>query len=100
MIADHSHGIVEPHHLAHAVIAIALLSSTLASFPPKTGQAATVANFMPGIIASMPNLALPFTLSGVSRRLAGVPMSVKSLGSFSATLSGTGNFAAASTRAP
>ena len=55
---------------------------------------------MPGIIASMPNTALPFTLSGVSMRLAGVPISVKSFGSLSATFSGTGSFAAASASSP
>ena len=37
--------------------------------------------------ASMPNCARPLTFSGMSRRLAGVPISVKSFGSFSATLS-------------
>jgi hypothetical protein len=79
---------------------VVMARATLLSLPPNTGQAATAANFMPGIIASMPNLAVPFTFSGVSRRLAGVPISVKSLGSLSSTLSGTGSFAAASTRAP
>ena len=55
---------------------------------------------MPGIITSMPKTALPFTLSGVSMRLAGVPISVKSLGSLSATFSGVGSFAAASASSP
>ena len=76
--------------------AFALPSSRRASLPPNTGQAATVAILMPGILTSMPNSALPFTLSGLSRRLAGVPISVKSFGSLSATLSGTGSVAALS----
>ncbi len=70
--------------------------------PPKTGEMAIAAIFMPGTWVSMPNLALPSTFSGVSSRLAGVPISVKSLGCFSVTLSraGTGNNAAASTSSP
>jgi hypothetical protein len=35
-------------------IFFAALSSTLPTLPPNTGQAASVANFMPGSIASMP----------------------------------------------
>src|SRR3989454_4678060 len=48
----------------------------------------------------MPYWALPFTLSGVSRRFAGVPINVKSFGSLSGTLSGTGSLAAFSAREP
>ena len=40
------------------------------------------------------------TLARLSRRLAGVPISLKSLGSLSATWLGTGSVAALSTRAP
>src|SRR5205823_6012160 len=81
-------------------MAFALASSTLATLPPNTGQAATAANFMPGSRTSMPNCAVPSTLSGVSRRFAGVPISLKSLGSLRATPLGTGRSAARSTRAP
>ena len=44
--------------------ASALLSSTLASLPPKTGEMATVAIFMPGSLVSMPNTAGPIDLGG------------------------------------
>ena len=81
-------------------INLALVSSTEASLPPNTGHAATVATFIPGILTSMPNRAEPSTLAGVSRRFAGVPMSLKSLGSLRATLPGTGSVAAMSTSAP
>ena len=80
--------------------ASALLSSTLASLPPKTGEMATVAIFMPGSLVSMPNTAVPLTLAGVSSRLAGVPMSLKSFGSLSATFSGTGSPAAFAASSP
>jgi len=40
------------------------------------------------------------TLLGVSGRFAGVPISVKSFGSFSAILSGTGTVAALAASAP
>jgi hypothetical protein len=40
---------------------------------------------------------LPFTLSGVSKRLIGLPMSVKSLGSFQRRIGGRGNLGACST---
>src|SRR5262245_63275513 len=48
----------------------------------------------------MPYSALPFTFAGVSSRLAGVPISLKSFGSFKATCAGTGSRAAFSARAP
>jgi hypothetical protein len=41
---------------------------------------ATAAIFMPGSRVSMPNIAVPLTLAGVSRRLPGVPIRVKSFG--------------------
>ena len=68
--------------------------------PPNTGDAATVAIFMPGTFTSMPNTAVPFTFPATSSRLAGVPMMRKALGSLSCTSVGTGSFAAASTRSP
>ena len=73
------------------LIAFALLSSTLASLPPNTGQAATVATFMPGTLTSMPNCAVPLTLSGASKRFADVPISLKSFGSLSGTSRGSGS---------
>jgi len=81
-------------------MAFALLSSTLANLPPSTGLAATVAIFIPGRRTSMLNCAVPFTFAGVSSRLAGVPISVKSLGSLSVTCVGTGSVAARSASAP
>src|SRR6267143_1121736 len=80
--------------------AFAFASSTETSLPPKVGEAATTANFIPGSRVSMPNFALPLTLPVVSRRRCGVPINLKSAGSLSATFSGTGSFAAASTSAP
>jgi hypothetical protein len=46
--------------------------------PPKAGDCANVAIFTPGGRASMPNIAEPLTLPEISRRLAGVPISLKS----------------------
>jgi len=100
VIGNHGHRIVEAHHWCTPLIAFALASSTLASLPPKTGHAATVAIFMPGSFVSMPYCAFPLTLSGVSRRLAGVPISLKAFGSLSATSLGTDNLAAFSAKAP
>ena len=48
----------------------------------------------------MPYCALPLTLSGESRRLAGVPMSFQSLGCLSGTSPGRDSVAARSTNAP
>ncbi len=48
----------------------------------------------------MPKMAVPLTFAGVSRRLAGVPMSLKSSGRLSATLSGTGIPAASAASSP
>ncbi len=81
-------------------IALALVSSRLATFPPNTGLAASVAIFKPGSRTSMLNCAVPFTLLGVSSRLAGVPISVKSFGSLRVTSVGTGSVAALSASAP
>ena len=80
----------------------AAASSSDFGLPPNTGEIAIAATFIPGSLVSMPNSARPLTLSGVSSRLAEVPIRVKSFGSFSATLSGagTGRAAAASTNSP
>src|ERR1700704_2727382 len=45
-------------------------------------------------------MAVPLTFEGVSRRLAGVPMSLKSAGRLRTTLSGTGMRAASAASAP
>src|SRR6266478_8422133 len=45
-------------------------------------------------------MAVPLTFCGVSRRLAGVPISLKSSGRLSATLSGTGRRAASTASSP
>ena len=60
------------------------------SLPPFTGVIARVPNFIPGTFTSMPNTAVPFTLDGVSRRLALVPISLNWLGFFSGMGCGTG----------
>ena len=82
------------------LIALALASSNPATLPPSTGLAATVATAIPGTRTSMPYCAFPFTFSGVSRRLAGVPINLKSFGSLSVTWAGTGSLAAFSASAP
>ena len=54
VIADDRDHIVEHDDLCTPGTALASLSSTCATLPPNTGQAASVANFMPGSMASMP----------------------------------------------
>ena len=100
VIGDHRHGVVEAHHLVHALDRLRLAVIDAGELAAEYGQAATVAIFIPGTFTSMLNWALPLTLSWLSRRLAGVPISLKSFGSLSATWSGTGKVAALSTRAP
>ena len=51
--------------------AFAFGASKLATLPPNTGQRATTAYSMPGRRTSIPNVALPSTFAGVSRRLGG-----------------------------
>ena len=81
-------------------MALVFAASKLATLPPNTGQRATTAYSMLGRRTSMPNVALPLTLSGVSRRLRGLPMMLNWLGSFSATPVGGGSLAAASASSP
>jgi len=100
VIAHHGDQVIEAHDLTHTRIALALLSSRLATLPPNTGLSASVAIFSPGSRTSMLYTAVPFTFAGVSSRFAGVPISLKSLGSLSATFSGTGSLAACSASAP
>ena len=80
--------------------ALAAVSSTLFTRPPNTGDCANVAIFTPGGRASMPKTAVPLTFAGRSSRFAGVPISLKSFGSLSATLSGTGMRAASAASSP
>src|SRR5258708_19714742 len=82
------------------LVGVAFVGWGKGRLPPKTGQADPAANVMPGRFTTMPYSALPLTLSAVSRRLAEVPTSLKSLGSLSATFSGTGNVAAVATSSP
>jgi len=80
----------------------AAASFTDFGLPPSTGEMAMAAIVIPSNLVSMPNSARPSTLSGVSSRLAGVPINVKSFSCFSGTLSraGTGRVAAASANSP
>src|ERR1700688_2284279 len=80
--------------------ALVLEASKLATFPPNTGQRWTTAYSIPGKRTSMPNLALPSTLMGVSKRLGDVPIKRNCLGSFNTTEDGGLNCAAASAKLP
>ncbi len=93
MRADHGHDIVQ-HHQLHAGHGLSLLSSTWATLPPTTGEAARAAIFSPSMRTSMPYCALPLTLSGVSRRFTGLPISLRSLSALSLTSCGAGSLAA------
>ena len=57
--------------------AFAFASSTETSLPPKVGDCASTANFIPGSRVSMPNFALPLTLPAVSRRRCGFPIELE-----------------------
>ena len=70
------------------------------SLPPKVGQALTVAIFIPGTCASMPNRAAPCTFSAESTRRSGLPINVNCVGLLSTTFAGSGMPAAALARAP
>ncbi len=101
VVGDHGDGIVELRDLMHArQLSRPPRRRTMRALPPNTGDAATVATFMPGTFTSMPYTAVPLTLPATSSRLAGVPMMRKVLGSLSLTLVGTGSFAAASASSP
>ena len=75
-------------------------SSKARTFAPKMGARATTAINIRGILTSMPKTAFPFTLSEVSSRFAGLPMSLNVFGSLSGTCAGGVNFAAASASCP
>ncbi|MDT4861193.1 hypothetical protein FQZ97_957890 [compost metagenome] len=62
--------------LCTPLTAMAGASSTEAKVPPTTGQMVSAATLTPSGRASMPNIALPLTLSGESVRLADVPISL------------------------
>ena len=70
------------------------------TLPPNIGGRATRAVSIPGALASIPNPALPVTLSLTSVRATLVPMIFQSLGSLSVTVAGTGMVAALSASAP
>ena len=57
-------------------MAMAFAASKRATFPPSTGGRATAAWSMPGMRTSMPKVAAPRVLAGVSSRGTGLPMSV------------------------
>ena len=56
--------------------------------PPSIGHKRTAAYNMPGKRTSIPNMAVPLTLSGTSVRGALCPISVQSLRAFRLTLPG------------
>ena len=64
-------------------IDIAFEASKEASLPPNTGHSLMVAFSMPGSLRSAPYTCLPVTLSRVSRRFTGLPMTFHSDGLFS-----------------
>ena len=75
----------------HGTTAIAPegLDGVLASVPPMTGQCLIAANTMPGKKVSIPYLALPSTLDGMSTRGTGWPISRKLPGSVRRRSAGT-----------
>ncbi len=81
-------------------IASARVASKLATVPPKTGQRWTVPTSIPGTLTSMPNTALPVTLSGVSSRGVPLPINLNWSGVFSVGFWGTGSGAALSASSP
>jgi hypothetical protein len=52
----------------------AAVGSKLFTLPPATGHRSMDATSIPGTCTSIPKMARPVTLSGVSRRLTGLPM--------------------------
>src|ERR1051326_740744 len=78
----------------------AATSSQLLAEPPNTGQRATTATSRPGVSTSMPNPAVPRTLSARSSLGTRVPMYLKSFGSLRVTLSGAGSAEARSATSP
>ena len=81
-------------------MARALLSSSLATLAPNTGARATTATLVSGRREIEPNCCLPLDLSRASMRRVGLPMTVKSLGAFKATVAGIGCRMAASASEP
>ncbi len=68
--------------------AFALSARNALTLPPKTGDRAIRAVFIPGICTSIANCAWPVTFCGESRRLVALPRIFQSLRSFSATEAG------------
>jgi len=75
-------------------------ASKLFSLPPNTGQSLIAAFTMAGSLRSKPYTCLPVTLSAVSSRFTGLPMSFHSFGSLSFTSFGGSRRAAASATLP
>src|SRR5207249_3912472 len=67
---------------------LTLAASKLFTLPPNTGQSLIAALSIPGSFRSVPYTMAPFSLSIVSRRFTGLPMSFQSFGSLSVTLAG------------
>ncbi len=80
--------------------AAAALASKALTVAPNCGGRLSSATNMPGNATSNVNCAVPLTLAGTSTRGTLRPMSLKSFGSLSVTLSGTGSFAALPASAP
>ena len=79
VVGDDRDGVVESNDLAHALDGLAFASSTLRSLPAEHGRYGEGRD----LHARQPRRRcrrwpLPLTLPGVSRRLAGVPISLKS----------------------
>ena len=70
-----------------AMASAALVSIDL-TLPPNMGAMRMLANSMPGWRTSMPKRAVPLVFPGMSPRIAGWPIRVQSLRSFSTTLAG------------
>jgi hypothetical protein len=85
-------------HLDHAGL-VAVASNDFAVAPNSGGRCST-ATSMFGKVTSMVNCAVPLVFPGISTRGNFWPMSLKSFGSFSATLSGAGWLAALAARSP
>ena len=79
---------------------LTLAASKLFTLPPNTGQSLIAALSMFGILTSIEYACLPVSLSKVSSRFTGLPMTFQSFGSLSLGFSGTGSFDAASATLP
>jgi hypothetical protein len=71
--------------------ALAAVASNPRKLAPNVGGLAMTAVNMPGRMTSMPNVALPVTLIGLSSRRCGLPIYLKVDGSLSVTVVGSGS---------